>query len=116
MGTRSSILCDVEDALKERGIYARIGSVHDLRVLFPGYSEPLDLAGLLVMLRQIPAADLEAWRVPQKEPKKRGPQRDTKKRAKALKLRSKGVKVPVIAKKMRLSRSRIYQLLKEELK
>ncbi len=116
MQSRSRLLYGIEDALKERGFYVRIGSVRDLRTLFPGYSESLDLAGLMAMLQQIPTADLEAWKVPQKEPKKRGPRPDTKKRAKALKLRSEGFKVPVIAKKMRLSRSRIYQLLKEETK
>lgn len=116
MGTRSSFLYDIEDALKERGIYARIGSVRDLRTLLPGYSESLDLAGLMVMLKQIPTADLEVWKVLKKEPRNRGRQPDTKKREKVLRLRSKGLSVSLIAKKMGLSRSRIYQLLKEELK
>lgn len=114
MQSRSSFLYDIEDALKERGIYARIGSVRDLRTLFPGYSKALDLAGLLVMLQQVPTADLEAWKGLKKGSRKRGRQPNEKKRIVALELRSYGLSVALIAKKMKLSRARIYQLLKEE--
>jgi hypothetical protein len=114
MGTRSSLLYDIEEALKERGLSRRIDSVPTLRGLFPGYRGTFTLDGLEQFLEAVSTADLDAWRNP--AIKKPGPRRTRSQQRridKVLKLRSDGGDVRAIAHKLGVSKARIYQILKE---
>jgi hypothetical protein len=114
MGTRSRLLYDIEEALKERGVIHRIDSVLVLRSLFPGYRGAFTLDGLGQFLEAVPTANLEAWKKP--VIKKPGPKRTRSQQRridKIMKLRSEGVDVSSIAHRLGISKQRVYQLLRE---
>jgi hypothetical protein len=114
---RSNILFVIERALRDRGFDASIRSVADFRSTFPSCPRLTDLEGLQAIARDIPAmpiATLKRW---QKQRRIVKPGRPGKRRLSVdaiRSMRSEGVPVTSIASAAGVTRSRVYQILREE--
>lgn len=110
---RSNILFLVEKALKDRGFRITIRSVKDFRKVFPSCPLPTNLEGLQAIVREVPTlpiATLKRWRRRRRVGK---PAKSRISEDQIRSLRLLGDSVASIARSAGVTRSRIYQILKE---
>lgn len=112
---KSQLLYQAKLALREKGLNVEIGSIKELKELFPVFKdENLNLGGLKALLDRIPDANLDEWMHPPKKIRtKWAPIRRLLTKSEMHDLRSKGCTLQAIANKSGISRERVRQILTE---